>query len=127
RPYAAAALNVVAAETDAEAHRLFTSVQQAFTNLRRGRPGKIPPPIDDIDAFWTPEEKAVAGQILMYAVVGAEAAVERGLRAFMKLTDADELIIAGNLGDHAARVHSLEIVSRVRDRIAAETAAAAKS
>jgi luciferase family oxidoreductase group 1 len=124
KPYAAAALNVVAADTEAEAHRNFTSLQQAFTNLRRGRPGKIPPPLDDIDAFWTPEEKAAAKTVLMYSVVGAEDTVERGLRAFMKLTEADELIISGNLGDPDFRMHSLEIVARARDRIGADAAVA---
>ena len=126
KPYAAAALNVVAADSEAEARRNFTSLQQAFTNLRRGRPGKVPPPIDDIDSFWTPEEKASASNVLMYSVVGAEDTVERGLRAFIKLTGADELIIAGNLGNHAARVDSLKIVARVREKIGAETAAPAE-
>jgi luciferase family oxidoreductase group 1 len=125
RPYAAATVNVIAADTEAEAHRNFTSLQQAFTNLRRGTPGKIPPPIDDLDPFWTPAEKIAAGQTLMYSIVGAEDSVERGLRAFLRLTEADELIISGNTYEHATRVRSLEIVAGARERIAAEAAAAA--
>jgi len=119
-PYAMAALNVIAADTDAEARRNFASLQQAFTNLHRGTPGKIPPPIDDIDSFWSPAEKFAASRVLLYSVVGSPATVERGIQAFLRITAADELIIAANIYDHAARMHSLEIVADVRKKLAAE-------
>src|ERR1700694_1219277 len=64
RPYAPLGVNVTAAEAAAEARRLFTSHQQAFTQLRRGMPGQIPPHIDDIETYWSPAEKAMAGQSL---------------------------------------------------------------
>ena len=71
RPYAMVGVNVVAAETDDEARRLFTSAQQSFTNLLRGTRGQLRPPIDDIETYWTPPEKARASNMLTYAFVGA--------------------------------------------------------
>jgi luciferase family oxidoreductase group 1 len=71
QPYAMLGINVVAADSDAEARRLFTTQQQSFINLRRGRPGLIPPPIDDIESYWTPPEKLMVERALACAVVGA--------------------------------------------------------
>jgi alkanesulfonate monooxygenase SsuD/methylene tetrahydromethanopterin reductase-like flavin-dependent oxidoreductase (luciferase family) len=79
RPYAMAGIQVVAAETDAEARRLFTSVQQTFVNRRRGRRGTLPPPIDDIETFWTLDEKAELSHKLRYAIVGGPETVRQGL------------------------------------------------
>src|SRR5687767_11863312 len=110
-------INVIAAETDGLARRYFTSLQQAFINLRRGMPGQIPPPIDDIDAFCSPGEKALIDQVLSCAVVGFPETVERGLRRFIEVTQADELMITANLYDHAARLRSFEIVAELRDRL----------
>ena len=119
KPYAMVAVNVVAAETDAKARYQFSSLQQSFTLLRRGTPGKVPPPIDDIESFWSPAEKAIAQDILMFSVVGSAEAVESGLRKIIDLTQADELILAAHLYDHKARLRSFEIAAHVRDRIAA--------
>ena len=77
-PYAMVAANVIAADDDAEARRLFTSVQQSFTNMLRGRRGQLPPPIDDIEAYWTPEEKAQASQMLSCSFVGSPQTVRAG-------------------------------------------------
>ena len=118
RPHAMVALNVIAADTEGEAHHHFTSLQQAFTNLHRGMPGKIPPPIDDIDSFWSPAEKIAAGRVLRYSVVGSPETIAGGLQAFVRLTAADEIIIASNIYDYQARLHSLEIVAEVRKKIA---------
>jgi luciferase family oxidoreductase group 1 len=118
RPYAMLTVNIFAADTDEEARRQFTSLQQAFLNLRRGRPGRVPPPIDDIDSFWTPEEKAGVAHALMYSFVGCAETIEPELRAFLAKTRPDELMIAGHFHDPAARVRSLEITAQVRDRIA---------
>ncbi|TBV70970.1 LLM class flavin-dependent oxidoreductase [Pseudoxanthomonas winnipegensis] len=119
QPYAALGLNVIAADTDEEARRLFTTAQQAFVNLRRGRPGKIPPPIDDIEAYWQPHEKAGVERALACSVVGAPATVRKGLEAFIDRHRPDELIIVANIYDHGARKHSY--------RLAAEALASAKA
>ena len=118
KPHAMVGVNVLAARTDAEARRLFTSQQQAFANLIRGTPGQVPPPIDDIDAYWSPAEKARAQQMLSFAVVGSPETVARGLQERIALTGADELILTGHVFDHAARLRSYEIVSGIHARMA---------
>ena len=110
RPYAMPTINVIAAETDAEARRQFTTLQQAFANIGRGRPALIKPPIDDIERFWTPEEKARASHMLTYSIVGGPETVRRELRQFVETTGADEVMIVATLHDHAARLRSYEIV-----------------
>jgi luciferase family oxidoreductase group 1 len=110
-PYAMPALQVVAADSDAEAQRLFTSTQQAFANMQRNLRGPLPAPIDDIDSYWSPTEKARASHMLTYAVVGSPETVRRGLQTFIELTAADEVMIAGQVFDHAARLRSVEIVA----------------
>jgi luciferase family oxidoreductase group 1 len=114
RPYAAAGVNVVAAETDAEARRLFTSAQQAFVNVVRGRRGRLPPPIDDIDAYWTPDEKAQVSAMLERSFVGSRETVRAGLEEFSKQTAVDELIVAAAIYDHIARLRSYEILAQIR-------------
>jgi luciferase family oxidoreductase group 1 len=110
QPYAMVGVNVVAAETDDEARRLFTTVQQSFTNLVRGAPGKLQAPIDNIDDYWTPMERHQAEHMLQYSIVGSRETVKQGLEDFVTLTKADELMIVTSLYDHAARVRSYEIV-----------------
>ncbi|MEJ0036162.1 MAG: LLM class flavin-dependent oxidoreductase [Gammaproteobacteria bacterium] len=117
RPYAMLTVNVFAADTDAQARRYFTSLQQAFLNLRRGRPGQVPPPIDAIEGFWSAAERAGVEHALSCSFVGSADTVEKGLREFMARTQPDELMIAGHFYDHAARLRSLEITAQVRDRI----------
>ena len=118
-PYAILALNVVAADSDAQARRLFTTQQQAFVNLRRGRPGLIPPPVDDIEAFWTPTERLGVEQALACAVVGNPDTLQRGLAAFIARHRPDELLLTANIFDHAARLHSFELAAAARDALAA--------
>jgi luciferase family oxidoreductase group 1 len=118
RPYVMLGLNVIAAETDARARYLFTSVQQSFTNLRRGTPGQIPPPIDDIDSYWSPQEKASASMTLLCSVVGSPETVERGLLKFIEVTQPDEIITTAHIYDHSARLRSFEILSQVRTSLA---------
>jgi luciferase family oxidoreductase group 1 len=110
-PYAMAGVNVVAAETDAEAGRLFTTMQQGFANLQRGRPGPYQPPIDDIDQYWSPAEKAGASRMLTYSIVGSPETVRTGLERFAATTGADELMVVSAIYDHAARLRSYEIVA----------------
>jgi hypothetical protein len=96
-------VNVFAADTDAEARRLFTSLQQQFISLRRGTPGPLPPPVDDMDEYWSPMERAGVEQALAYSVVGTPNAVEPGLKALIKATDADELMLTAQIYDHTAK------------------------
>ncbi|RDZ28238.1 LLM class flavin-dependent oxidoreductase [Lysobacter silvisoli] len=118
QPYALLALNVVAADDDAQARRLFTTQQQAFVNLRRGRPGLIPPPIDDIDAFWTREERSGVERALACAVVGGPDTVRAGIAAFIERHRPDELMLTANIYDHAARLRSFELAAQARAALA---------
>ena len=113
RPYAMAGVNVVAADTDEEARRQFTTIQQSFTNLVRGTGGKLQAPIDNIDDYWTPMEKHHASHMLKYSIVGSPETIRRELESFIGLTNADELMIATSLHDHPARIRSYEIVANV--------------
>jgi alkanesulfonate monooxygenase SsuD/methylene tetrahydromethanopterin reductase-like flavin-dependent oxidoreductase (luciferase family) len=107
-------LNAIIAETDAQARYLFSSVQQAFTNLRRGTPGQIPPPIDDIDSYWSPAEKASASQTLLCSVVGSPETAERRLLNFLDVTQPDEIITTAHIFDHSARLRSFELLKKIR-------------
>jgi luciferase family oxidoreductase group 1 len=111
--YAMAGVNVVAADTDDEATRLFTTVQQSFTNLVRGAGGKLQAPIDNIDDYWNSMEKYHAEQLLKYSIVGSRETVRRELVKFLELTEADELMIVTSIYDHTARVRSYEIVAEL--------------
>jgi luciferase family oxidoreductase group 1 len=122
QPRVMVGVNVLAAESDAAARRLFTSQQQAFANLIRGRPSQVPPPIDDIEAYWSAAEKSGAERMLGFAVVGSPATVEQGLRERIALTKADELILTGHVYDHADRLRSYEIVSDIHRRLGKEVA-----
>jgi luciferase family oxidoreductase group 1 len=113
-PYAMVGVNVVAADSDAEARYLFTTLQQAFANLARGRPGPQQPPIDDIDSYWTPSERLRASHMLTYSIVGGPETVGEGVRKLAAATRADELMVVSNVYDHAKRVRSYEIVAEWR-------------
>jgi len=120
-PYAVLGLNVVAAETEAEAKRLFTTQQQSFVNLRRGKPGLIPPPIDDIEAFWQPHEKLGVQNALACAVVGDLRQVSEGMAAFVARHKPDELLLTANIYDHAARKRSFGLAMQASQAIPRET------
>ena len=122
RPYVMLGVNVFAAATDAGARRHFTSLQQAFVNLRRGQPGQLPPPVDSTDGLWSAMEQAGLDHSLRYAVVGSPETVRRGLAAFIAETQADEIMVTAQMFDHAARLRSFEIVAEIRDALAAATA-----
>jgi luciferase family oxidoreductase group 1 len=114
-PYAMAGIGVVAADSDAEARRLFTSLQQQFVALQRGRPILLQPPVDDMNALWTPQEQFGVQHTLRLAIVGGPATVKQGLERFVAETGVDEVIVTANIYDHAARLHSYEIVADVMD------------
>ncbi|WP_088344750.1 MULTISPECIES: LLM class flavin-dependent oxidoreductase [Rhodomicrobium] len=108
RPYAMAGVNVVVGETDAEARRQFTSMQQGFVDMIRGTRGQLAPPIDDIDAFWSPAEERHVSRMLTRSIVGSADSVRRGLEAFVAETGVDEIIVASAIYDHAERLRSYE-------------------
>lgn len=117
RPYVMLGLNVFAADTDAQAALLFTSLQQQFVNLVRGVPGQLQPPRASMEDYWRPEEKAHLERALACAVVGSPETVQEGLQAFIENTGADELMITAQIYDHAARLRSFEIVAAVRESL----------
>ena len=110
-PYAMAACNVIAAETEAEARRLFTSPQQSFANILRGTRGQLLPPIDDIETYWSASEKAHAERMLACSFVGSRETVREGVQEFQRRTRADEIIVAAAIFDPAARRRSYEILA----------------
>lgn len=111
KPYAMVGANVIAADTDREAVRLFTSAQQAFTNLFRGTRGRLQPPIDDIETYWSPVEKAQASRMLACSFVGSPPTVREGLDELLARTGADEVIVAAAIYDHGARLRSYELLA----------------
>jgi luciferase family oxidoreductase group 1 len=122
RPYAMVGVNVIAADTDEEAGYLFTSAQQSFTNLFRGTRGKLQPPIDDIEGYWSPHEKAQAMNMLSCSFVGSATTVREGLEGFIAQTGADEIIAAAAIYDHGKRLRSYEILSEVQKTMNREAA-----
>ncbi|MEO7457191.1 MAG: LLM class flavin-dependent oxidoreductase [Gemmatimonadaceae bacterium] len=110
-PYAMVAISVVAADTDAEARWLFSSLQQQFVALQRGQPIQLQPPVEDMDARLTPFERAGIEHTLRYAIVGGPDTVRERLAAFIAETKADEVIVTANIHSHAARVRSYEILA----------------
>lgn len=112
-PHAALGVNIIAADTDEAAHRLATSHQQAFLNLIRGRPGKLPPPVDSLDGEWTPPERAAVEDMLSASLIGGSETIRRGLRDLLARTGADEVIVNAAIFDHAARLRSYEIVANL--------------
>jgi len=117
QPYAMMGVNLFAAETDGEARRQFTSVQQAFINLRRGTPGPVPAPIDNIADYASDFEMAQIENALAYSAIGSAETVERELRAILEEAKPDELIVTGHFHDHKARLHSFEIAAQIGRRL----------
>ena len=122
-PMAIACVSVFAADTDRDAARLFTSLQQQFVNLHRGTPGPLNPPVENVEMDWSPAEAAGVERALSEAIVGSRATVKRGLAAFIERTQVDEIMVTAQIFEHAARVRSFEIVAGVRDELVVETEA----
>jgi alkanesulfonate monooxygenase SsuD/methylene tetrahydromethanopterin reductase-like flavin-dependent oxidoreductase (luciferase family) len=106
-------LNIVAAETDGEARYLFSSLQQSFLNIRSGRPGRLPPPVDNFDAQLDPYARGMLDDALACAIVGGAQTVRQGMAAFVARTEADELMVTANIFDHDKRKRSFAIVAGV--------------
>lgn len=110
-PYAMVGVNVIAADTDAEARRLATTQLMSFVDIFRNARGYMKPPIDDMDAYWTPYEKAQAMQMLARSIYGSPATVRAGLDALVEETGANELIIVSDTYEHEARVESVQLIA----------------
>jgi luciferase family oxidoreductase group 1 len=111
KPHAMVGVNIIAADTDREAKRLATTQQMSFTNMFRGKRGLSQPPIDDIETYWSPMEKAQAMQMLARSIIGAPDTVRAGLAALVAETGADELMVVSDVYDHGARLHSFELMA----------------
>jgi luciferase family oxidoreductase group 1 len=112
-PYVMVGVNVFAAETDEEARRLFTSLQQQFLNLTRGVPGQVPPPVDTMDGRWTLPEQQHVARMTRVSAVGSPATVRRKFEAIVAETGADELVATAQIYDHASRLRSFEVAAAV--------------
>jgi luciferase family oxidoreductase group 1 len=112
-PHAMVGVNIIAADTDHEAKRLATTQQMSFADKFRGSRGVSKPPIDDIESYWSPFEKAQAAQMLAFSVIGSPDTVRSGMQSIIERTQADELIIVSDVFDHSARLHSYEIIAGV--------------
>jgi luciferase family oxidoreductase group 1 len=111
KPHVMLGFNVFAADTDAEAQLLATSMQQAFVNLRTGRPTPLPPPLPGYANHLAPAEKAMLDSVLACTATGSADTVRRGLREFIERTQADEVMVTSQIFDHAARLRSYEILA----------------
>ncbi len=111
RPHAIVGVNIIAAETEEKARRLATTQQMSFTNMFRGARGLSQPPIDDIETYWTPMEKAQAMRMLARSIVGSLDTVRKGMAALVEETGADELIVVSDVYEHVERVRSIELIA----------------
>ncbi|MBM3558655.1 MAG: LLM class flavin-dependent oxidoreductase [Alphaproteobacteria bacterium] len=111
RPYVMIGCNVVVADTEDAARRLFTTPQQQFTRMVRGTRGKLPPPIDDIESFWSTMEKAQASSMLACSFHGSRSTIKARLAPLIEATGADELMVVAAIWDHRARVRSCELLA----------------
>jgi luciferase family oxidoreductase group 1 len=111
-PHAIVGANIIAAETDEEARQLATTQQMSFTNIFRGARGLSQPPIDDIETYWTPMEKAQAKRMLARSIIGSPDTVRKGIGALVEETGADELIVVSDVYEHSERLRSIELIAK---------------
>jgi len=116
-PYVLAGVNVIAAPTDEEARFLATSQQMSFADMFRGQRRLTQPPIDDIESYWSPPEKAQASQMLRESIIGSPETVKAGLREFTERTGADELMVVSDVFDFGARLRSFELISEAMEGV----------
>ncbi|WP_299762365.1 LLM class flavin-dependent oxidoreductase [uncultured Pontibacter sp.] len=112
-PYAIACINAVAADTDAEAERLATTLYQAFLGVIRGTPNPQQPPVESMEDFWDASERYAVQQMLRYTFIGSSATVKEELEAFVADTQVNELMFASHIYDHKARLRSYEILAEI--------------
>ena len=125
KPYAMVGVNIIAADTDAEAKRLWTTQQMSFTNMFRGARGLSQPPIDDIETYWSPAEKMQAMGMLRRTIVGSKETVRAGIAALVDETKADELMIVSDVYEHPKRLKSYQMIAEAAADLAAAPVAAA--
>jgi len=111
-PYVMVGCNAIVADTEDEARRLFTTPQQQFTRMVRGTRGQLPPPVDDIESFWSPMEKTQVSSMLACSFYGSTATIKGKLAPLIEETGADELMVAAAIWDHRARVRSFELLAQ---------------
>jgi alkanesulfonate monooxygenase SsuD/methylene tetrahydromethanopterin reductase-like flavin-dependent oxidoreductase (luciferase family) len=109
--------NVFAADTEEEAQLLFSSLQQQFVNLRRGRPGPLQPPLENTTKQWSEEEQEGADHALACSFVGTPEVVKAGLENFLAKTSADEIVITAQIYDHTARMRSFELAAGILSQL----------
>lgn len=117
RPHVMLGYNVFAADTDAEANHIATSMQQAFVNLRTGRPGQLPPPLDGYLERLPPPARAMLDDVLGCSAIGSPETVRRQVAAFIERTAPDELMITSQVFDHRARLRSFAIAAEIRQAV----------
>lgn len=113
KPYAMVGVNIIAADTDEEAQRLATSMQQQFLNLMRNTPTQLLPPVESMDEIWSEQEKTVLMQQLRTSIIGSPQTVKEKLQRFLNLTQAEEMMVNTQIFDHQARLRSFEIVAEI--------------
>jgi luciferase family oxidoreductase group 1 len=121
RPWLMVAVQVIAAESDWAARRLFTTPQQRFLRLIRNQPVELLPPVDSMDGIWTGWERAAVEGKLRAAIVGSDATVKEGLERLVAVTGADELIVVTDTWDHAARLESYRRLREIAGTIEMKT------
>ena len=115
KPHVMVGCNVIVADTEDEARKLFSTSQQQFTRMVRGTRGQLPPPVDDIESFWSPTEKEQVSSMLACSFYGLPATIKEKLATLIKVTGADELMVAAAIWDHQARVRSFELLAQAMD------------
>ncbi len=111
KPYVMAGFNVFAADTDDEARLLFSSIQQAFVNLRTGNAGQLPPPVEGYEENLDPRFVPSIRAALSCSAVGAKATIRKQMDAFIERTGVDELMVTAQIFDHQARLHSFKLLA----------------
>ncbi len=119
QPYVMVGVNIFAADSDAEAARLFTSLEQQFLQLVRGTPGEIPPPVDTMEDRWSAAERAHVARMTRYSAVGSQEHVRRRLSEWLVETEADEFIVTAQIYDHQSRLRSFEIAAQAFQELGA--------
>lgn len=117
KPHAMVCVNVVAADSERDARFLFTSMQQQFINLRRGAPGPLPAPVENMDNLWSPSEQYGVQQALSMSIVGDVNKVKQGLASLIRETQADEIMVNGQIFDQEARRHSFALAMEANNAL----------
>ena len=118
KPYVMVGCNIIVSDTEEEARKLFTTPQQQFTRMIRGTRGKLPPPVDDIESFWSPMEKKQVSSMLTCSFYGSTETIKGKLTTLMEATKADELMVVAAIWDHQARIRSFELLAQAMDQAA---------